>query len=144
MLWFQVRPEETRDLDGLIESLKAQRLAAIKSGFLDQGSAAMDFARYAPASLYAWMARRTLHGELASFFFAYTGEFLADTKSFCGAEIRNGFHTPGVPASPGSATILSYRQGRLNAAHVRQDGLFSERERRAYAERLVADLTGAA
>ena len=88
------------------------------------------------------MARRTLRGELSSFFFAYTGEFLGDTKTFCGAEIRNGFHAPGVPASPGSGTILSFRQGRLNAAHMYQDGLVSERERRLYEDHLVADLVG--
>jgi len=142
MLWFQAMPEETRDLDGLIERLKAQRLARIQQGFLEEGAAAMDFARWAPAPLYAAMARRTLRGELASFFFAYTGEFLADTKTFCGAEIVNGFHAPGVPASPGSGTILSLRQGRLNAAHVHQDGLLREAEREAYEARLVADLTG--
>lgn len=142
MLWFQVTPEETDDLGALIERLKAQRLARIKQGFLEQGAAAMDFARWAPAPLYAAMARRTLRGELASFFFAYTGEFLADTSTFCGAEIVNGFHAPGVPASPGSGTILSVRRGRLNAAHVHQDGLLSAGERDAYEARLAADLTG--
>ena len=36
-------------------------------------------------------------------------------RSFFGAEIRNGFHVPPVPPSPGSCVALSLRDQRLNA-----------------------------
>ncbi len=142
LLWFQVGAEEAEDFGTLLERLKAQRLAAIKAGHVENGIHAMDFARYAPKRLYAHLARRALAGELCSFFFAYTGEFLPGLERFLGAEIRDGFHVAPVPPSPGSCLALSFRSGRLNATHVRQDGVFSAREKQIFDERLRADLVG--
>ena len=73
MLWFQVRPEHTADLEGLVAQLKKQRLELIKSDAIVNGIAAMDLVRWTPSRVYVAMARRSLKGELASFFFAYTG-----------------------------------------------------------------------
>lgn len=140
LLWFQVLPDQVEDLDALIATLKAQRLAAIKTGQIENGSDAMDFARFAPTRLYAYMARRVFAGELCSFFFAFTGEFLAGLDRFLGAEIRNAFHVAAVPPSPGSCAAISLRGGRLNLTHVRQRGVFSEAERALFRERLRADL----
>jgi len=142
MLWFRVAPEEARDFDGLLELLKAQRRDAIKSGLVEAGAAAMDYARYAPARLYAHMARRSFHGELCSFFFAWTDQFLPGQDSFRGAPIVNAFHTPSVPPSPGSGAILSIRSGRLNLTHVYQQGVVSGEERVLLRRRLRADLLG--
>jgi hypothetical protein len=142
LLWFQVRPEDTRDLGGLIEELKSQRHAAIKEGLVEAGSAAMDFARYMPRRAYARMARRSLGGELCSFFFAFTDEFLPGLERFCGAQIRNGFHAPSVPASPGSSAVMSLREGRLNLTHVYQAGVMSDEERGLFMEQLRTDLVG--
>jgi hypothetical protein len=88
------------------------------------------------------MARRTFGGELCSFFFAFTGEFLPEQSHFLGAPILNGFHVAPVPASPGSAAIMSLRDGRLNVTHVQQEGLLGEAERDLFRERLFADLLG--
>jgi hypothetical protein len=140
LLWFQVAPEQAEDLDGLIGELKAQRLAAIREGQIENGVHAMDFARFAPRRLYVHMARRSLGGELCSFYFAFTDAFLPGLKSFFGAEIRDGFHVPPVPPSPGSCLALSLREDRLNATHVRQRDVFSERELAIFRERLRADL----
>jgi hypothetical protein len=142
LIWFQVMPEIVDDLPALLAELKSQRLAAIKGGLIEAGSAAMDFARMAPQRLYARMARRVLGGELCSFFFAWTDEFLPDLDRFFGAAIRNGFHVPSVPASPGSGAILSIRDGRLNAAHVHQAGVLSQDELELFSRTLVRDLTG--
>ncbi len=142
MLWFQVFPEQVGDLDGLVEELKRQRRAMMKERMVENGVAAMDFARFAPSRLYAAMARRTFSGELCSFFFAYTGEFLPELDHFLDAPILNGFHVAPVPASPGSAAILSVRRGRLNATHVHQEGLFSDAELARFREQLFADLLG--
>jgi hypothetical protein len=128
MLWFQVLPEHTETLDGLIEELKSQRHVLIKQGAVENGLAAMDMARYAPMPVYAHMARRNFAGELCSFFFAYTGEFGPGLDSLCGAPIRNGYHTPSVPSSPGSGTFLCVRGGRLNAVHVYQRGALDDSE----------------
>jgi hypothetical protein len=140
LLWFQVTPEETRDLGALIEVLKAQRLASIKDKRVEAGVAAMDFARYAPSRVYSHMARRNFGGELASFFFAYTAEFAAAATGLCGAEILGGFHAPSVPASPGSALVFSLRGEGLDIAHVRQRGSVTDDEVAVLRRQLLDDL----
>jgi hypothetical protein len=144
MLWFQVFPESCAELEPLLGELKVQRLAAIKEGMVEAGVAAMDYARWLPRSLYARMARRAFGGELCSFFFGYTDECLPGMSSFLGAPIRNAFHAPSVPPSPGSAAIFSLRDGRLNFSHVRQSGVFSGFELVRFRRSLRADLLGEA
>jgi hypothetical protein len=142
MLWFQVLPEQVEDFATLLGVLKEQRLARIREGFIENGAAAMNFARWAPSRLYARMAERVLKGELASFFFAYTGDFLPGLSRFLGAEILNGFHAAGVMASPGSAALLCLRAGHLNVNHVRQQGVFSPAELSTFWTALRKDLLG--
>ncbi len=142
LLWFQVFPEQAENLEGLIAELRAQRLAAIKDGMVEAGSAALDFARWLPRRVYAALARRDFGGELCSFFFAYTDEFLPGLQSFLGAPIENAFHAPSVPPSPGSGAIFSLREGRLNLTHVRQAGVFSDAELAVFRAALRADLLG--
>ncbi len=142
LLWFQVMRESCGTLDSLLAELKAQRLATIKDGMVEAGTAAMDYARWLPRYAYARMARRAFGGELCSFFFGYTDEFLAGMTTFLGAPIENGFHAPSVPPSPGSAAIFSLRAGRLNFSHVRQSGVFSGFEQVRLQRSLRADLLG--
>ena len=142
MFWFQVMPEQAESMEACIAELKAQRHALIKAGGVANGVAAMDLVRGMPSRLYAAMARRTLRGELCSFFFAWTGDFLPGMTEFCGAPIANGFHTPSVPPSPGSGAIMSAREGRLNLAHVSQAGVFSDDERELLRHSLLGDLLG--
>ncbi len=142
LLWFHVPASLAERLPELLEELKAQRLAAIRAGHVEGGSFAMDFARFAPRRLYSHMARRGFGGELCSFFFAYTGEFLGGLERFLGCELLDGFHVAPVPPSPGSCLALSYRGGRLNVTHAFQDGVLSEGERALFRESLRADLLG--
>jgi len=135
-------PQEIDDLDALLATLKAQRLAAIKARQVENGIDAMGFARFAPTRLYTTMARRAFSGELCSFFFAFTGEFLAGLERFLGAEIHNAFHVAPVPPSPGSCVAMSIRSGRLNVTHARQHGTFSEAEQNLFFDSLRADLGG--
>lgn len=142
LLWFQVRPELVEDFDALVADLKRQRIESIRSGLIEDGAHAMDFARYAPTRLYSHMARRHLRGELCSFFFAWTGEFCAGLDSFFGAPVLDGFHVAPVPPSPGSCLAMSLRGGRLSATHVRQKGVFAPTELDAFRAQLRADLVG--
>jgi len=140
LFWFQVLPDEVDDLDGLLAALKTQRLAAIKAGQVENGVDAMSFARFAPTRLYTAMARRGFGGELCSFFFAFTGEFLGGLERFLGAEIHNAFHVAPVPPSPGSCVAMSLRGGRLNVTHARQAGVFTAAEQARFWGALRADL----
>jgi len=139
LLWFRALPEEVVDLDRLIATLKEQRLVAIKARRIESAIDAMGFARFAPTRLYATLARRAFAGELCSFFFAFTGEFLGGLDRFLGARIENAFHVAPVPPSPGSCAAMSLRGGRLNVTHVRQRGVFSEAERGLFRASLRAD-----
>ncbi len=142
LVWFQVVPEQVGDLEELIEELKSQRRRVIKEGLIEAGTAAMDFARYAPSRVYAAMARRTLRGELCSFFFAYTDQFLPGLDHFFGAEIRGGFPAPSVPASPGSGAIVCLRGDRLNFTHVYQRSALHDDELDCFRDRFIGDLLG--
>jgi len=144
LLWFRVLPEQLADFDSLLAVLKQQRREAIKAGQVENGVIAMDYARFAPMRVYTHMARRSMRGELCSFFFAWTGEFAAGLSDFFGAPVHNGFHAPAVPPSPGSALALSSFRGRLNATHVHQRGVFDARELDLVRERLLQDLLGEA
>jgi hypothetical protein len=143
LLWFHVARRHVGDLMGLVAELARQRRTGIRDGYLEASTAAMDLMRWAPARLHTWIARRSLGGEIASFYFAFTGEFLPDLTTFCGAEIVNGFHVPSVMPSPGSSVIMSVRSGRLNVAHIYQRDALSADERRVLQERLLDDLRGA-
>lgn len=142
MLWFQVRAELAEDLEALLAELKAQRRRAIREGQVECGVAAMDYARAAPAPLYAHMARRPLRGELCSFFFAWTDAFCPGLTHFFGAPVRDGFHAPSVPPSPGSSLVFSLRDERLNVTHVRQRGILDGAELARFRASLEADLAG--
>jgi hypothetical protein len=140
MIWFRVLPDQLEDFDALLAELKQQRRDAIKQGHVENGIIAMDYARFAPMALYARMTRRSMGGELCSFFFAFTGEFAGGLRSFFGAEVENGFHAPAVPPSPGSALALSTFAGRLNVTHVHQRGVFDTKELGLVREQLLSDL----
>jgi hypothetical protein len=142
LLWFQVPSACADDLDQLLGQLKEQRRQAIRSGQIENGAAAMDFARYAPSRLYGRLARWPLGGELCSFFFAYTGEFCPGLERFFGGAIEDGFGVPSVPASPGSLLVLALHAGRIGYTHVRQRDAWQPGEIEVFRAQLVADLLG--
>jgi hypothetical protein len=142
LIWLRVSPDLVDDWGALVSELKRQRHLAIEQHGVEDGAIAMDFARHAPTRVYTHMARRSLRGELCSFFFAYTGEFAGDLRRFMGAEIRNAFTAPSVPASPGSALTISLFGDRMNLLHVHQRGVFSKPEQELFAQQLRGDLLG--
>ncbi len=144
LLWFHVARNYVGDLAGLVAELMRQRRAGIRDGMIDAGIAAMDLVRLAPARLHSWIARHGLGGELASFYFAFTNEFLPGMATFLDAEIGNGFHVPSVMPSPGTSIIMSIRDGRLNITFVWQRGAITDDERMRLHEQLLDDLVGSA
>jgi hypothetical protein len=142
LLWFQVPSTCVDDQGELLAELREQRRSAIRTGQVENGAAAMDFARYAPSRLYGSLARRPLGGELCSFFFAFTGEFCPGLAQFFGAPVEDGFGVPSVPASPGSGLVLARYAGRVGYTHVRQRDAWQPGEIEVFREQLAADLLG--
>ena len=143
MIWLQVRADRVQDLGALLTDLKEVRRRAIREHQVENGVAAMDYALRAPTRLYAHMTRRTLHGELCSFFFGWTAAFCEGLERFFGAPVLDGFHAPSVPPSPGSSLIFSLFGPRLHVTHVRQRGVLTDAELAQFRTALVRDLTGA-
>jgi len=142
LLWFQVPSTCVDDQGALLAELREQRRSAIRTGQVENGAAAMDFARYAPSRLYGSLARRPLGGELCSFLFAFTGEFCPGLAQFFGAPVEDGFGVPSVPASPGSGLVLALYAGRVGYTHVRQRDAWQPGEIEVFREQLAADLLG--
>jgi hypothetical protein len=143
MIWLQVRADRVQDQDALLADLKEVRRRAIREHQVENGVAAMDYALRAPARLYAHLTRRTLRGELCSFFFGWTAAFCEGLEHFFGAPVLDGLHAPSVPPSPGSGLIFSTFGPRLQVTHVRQRGVLSDDELARFRAALVRDLTGA-
>ncbi len=82
-------------------------MAAIQAGQIENGVARDGLRALAAAAAptRTWRGAR-FGGELCSFFFAFTDEFLPGLDAFLGAPIRNGFHVPSVPPSPGERDLL--------------------------------------
>ncbi len=142
LIWFHVGREYVGELSELVAEVARQRRESIRNGEVENALTAMNVMRYAPSRLLSWMARSNLRGEFASFYFAFTGEFLPDVREFCGAPILNGFHAPAVMPSPGSCLAFSIFNGRMNIVHVRQSDVITPAERVVFRRRLLADLTG--
>ena len=142
LIWFHVARKHVGEFAGLVEELKQQRRASIRDGLIESTSAVLSLLRVMPARLNAWLARSNLGGELASFYFAFTGEFLPGLDSFFGAEILNGFHAPSVMPSPGSSVVMSIRDGRLNVTFIYQRGAVGDDECLLLREQLLDDLLG--
>lgn len=140
MIWFQVSAAQVASFAGLVAELKRQRQQAIRANLIDKGAAAIDFARHLPAGFFGRMVRRTLANELCSFFFAFTGEFANGVDHFLGAPVRNGFHVPAVPPSPGSCAAMSLFAGRLNLTHVYQRGALAADEVERFSHDMRGDL----
>jgi hypothetical protein len=138
--WFRIEPKVATDFTQLIDHLKRQRLELIKDEFHEQFNRAMSVTRYFPRWLNARMMRRETEGELASFFFSYTGELVPSVDQFFGGGIERMFHAPAPPASPGSSFVWSIRSGQLQLTHLFDQQAVSRDERERAIRTLRDDL----
>jgi hypothetical protein len=138
--WFKATGQDLTSLSSLVESLKQQRLDMIKTSFHELTATALETVKWCPVRMYRRMIRGPFEGELASFFFSYTGELLPDTETFMGTSITRGTHTPSVPPSPGSSLIFSIHNDRLVVNQIWQDGTVKPTERDLMRQKFESDL----
>lgn len=141
-LWFRAAAELIPEFEPLIDHLRRQRKEMIRQGLERLTCVALETLRWMPTVLYRRMIRRSFEGEMASFFFSFTGDFLPDLEEFLGTRITDGYHVPSVPVSPGSGLIWNYHRDCLQATHVHQDGILSDPERARFREQIREDLLG--
>ncbi len=141
-LWFQVPADVVPEFDALIDHLRRQRREMIREKVERLAGVALHTLRWMPTPFYRRMIRRPFDGEMASFFFSYTGDFLPDLESFLGGRVTDGHHVPSVPPSPGSSLIWNHRGGCLQATHVHQAGIMDESEGERFRNQIREDLVG--
>ncbi|MFM8365067.1 MAG: hypothetical protein ACKOAS_07935 [Verrucomicrobiota bacterium] len=142
VLFFKVTAREARDFRTAVVSLQAQFDRSVRAGVEHSFATMLWWMRRLPVSLYRRFLLADTGGELTSFFQSHTGEFMGGTRSFCGAEIRNGWHIPTVSQPPGSGVFFNDHRGRLNATISWREGTLAESEIETMVESLRSDLTG--
>jgi hypothetical protein len=142
VLFFKLRAEETWNFETAVASLQKQFDRSVRAGVEHSFATMLWWMRRLPT----WLHRRFLladtGGELTSFFQSHTGEFMAETASFCGAEIRNGWHIPTVSQPPGTGVFFNDHKGRLTATIAWREGAIDETEVDLMVESLRRDLAG--
>jgi len=113
-LWFRAPAERIPDFEALMEHLRQRRKSMIRDGMEQLAAVALDAFRGMPTPLYHRMIRRPFGGEIASFFFSFTGDFLPDLDTFLGGRVTDGHHVPSVPVSPGSGLIWNRHRDRVS------------------------------
>lgn len=127
-LFFQIQAGGTDNLKGLINSVKQQMYEQVKAGFPEDLAEASLLTRIAPLPVLGKLLHLPLKGKMATFIFSYLGKNSRQSSEFMGAEIKNIFHMPRVPAPPGLGFFCNYFNGRLNLVISYLDGLLQEEE----------------
>jgi len=139
-LFFSMKPEELGEL--------AEAARLIQKQFTDMSRQKLDtafavvsrFCRHLPAWLYLRMLRRNSGGNITSFFFSHTGDFMPESKMFCGAGIEHGWHIPTVSQPPGTGVFFGQRAGKITATISWRNGVISDKELKLMRARMRADL----
>jgi hypothetical protein len=125
--------------------------AKLQAQFVDMSRQRMEvafavmarFFRRLPAWFYLRMLRGNSGGNLTSFFFSHTGEFLPECQTFCGAPVEHGWHIPTVSQPPGTGIFFGQRGGKLTATFSWREGVLRDSEFELLRNTLRRDLLGA-
>ena len=140
---FFARPlADPASVEDAARALHGQFAAMTRDKFDGAFLVMIDWMRRLPAPLYRRFLRREASGQLASFYYAHTGEFLPGLREFCGGAIVDGWHVPSVPQPPGTGLFFSEREGRLTASLCWRDGVLSADEQALMLSAMRADLLG--
>lgn len=139
-LFYSALPESLRDVPSLAALLKGQSAEAMRDDFLPSYLRGMDLSRAMPPWLMMKLARRTMRGELASFFFSNTGRFAPELSTFMGARVLAARHVPAVALPPGIGFFFSAFSGRLVATIVHAEGILDPGEAASFESELRAGL----
>lgn len=139
-LFFSLKPQELEELHGAA-SLIRQQFTDMSRQKLDTAFAVVSrFCRHLPSWFYLRMLRGNSGGNITSFFFSHTGEFMAESKTFSGAGIEQGWHIPTVSQPPGTGVFFGQRDGKITATISWRRGVINDKELALMRTRLRADL----
>lgn len=141
-LFFCVPSGQLESLEAVVLSLQEQFTRLSKSRMERAFVLMTDLFRRFPVSWYLKFIRSHSSGQLTSFFYSYTGKFMAGVSEMAGAKVMDGWHAPSVPAPPGTGLFFSECNGALSATFSWREGVVSCSEMELMVGRLRFELLG--
>lgn len=128
VMFFSAKPEELGDIGCLTTSLVRQQQDAMKKGLMASFAEMQRWMLMLPSPLYSFFLDSQMKGQNTAFHHSHTGPFVKDLESIAEAEIRDGWHVPGLFAPPGSGLFMSQRDGRATVVMSWRENTLSPAE----------------
>jgi NRPS condensation-like uncharacterized protein len=126
--FFRANPGDMDDLKDLVRLLAGQMKDQIRDEMPQAFSVMMDQFRRVPLPIYSKLLRGPTKGEIASFFFSYTGGISKDLGRFLGLPVEDIVHIPPLSCPPGLTIAFFRNDNRLRFAVSWAEGCLKEEE----------------
>jgi len=139
-LFYRIREDTLIDIRVVVRDLIDQMMQMMRHEIPASYLSMMEYSRRLPLFFYKRILKRNAGGQLASFFFSYTGDSLKDFAHFDGREINQAVHIPPNTFPPGIIIIFSNYRGRLNVTFGYMTSVIQENELETFISSLKSDL----
>lgn len=139
-LFYRVEPKDMASLESLIKTLNKQMQDQIRKEIPTAFLTTMELFRMLPIGLFALQASGPTKGQMASFFFSFTGDSFTDLEEFMDLQVRNITHLPSVSLPPGLSVAFTNRAGRLSSILSYIEGCLDSRELDMFESSLRSEL----
>ena len=128
MILHQFFPEQLASMTPAVSAVKARHADCARGDFINAGITLAQLFRRLPLSVYMWIVKNELRGEICSLFFGDTGVVEPLLDSFMGARIESLAHVPAVTVPPGVGVVFYRFREQLRFTVVHAEGVLSEAE----------------
>ncbi len=139
-LFYRITPGEIADFKAAVVSLKSQMKSQVMQEIPHSYAEMMKILRRLPLPLYSRLLSGPTKGQLASFFFSYTGECCSEMDSFMGQPVREVTHLAPATTVPGLSVVFMRHRKCLKMILSFRDSLFKEEDLELFEEHLRMDL----
>lgn len=133
-LFYRISCDELVDVNRIILSLKEQMKEQVAAAVPYSYAEMMSIFRRLPLPVYSWLLSGPTKGQLASFFFSYTGECCPKMKTFLGYPIRQVTHLAPTTNIPGLSVVFMRHNNCLKATVSFRNALLSFAELEIFKE----------
>jgi hypothetical protein len=139
-LFYRITPGEIADLKTIVVSLKSQMKNQVMQEIPHSYAEMMKILRRLPLPFYSRLLSGPTRGQLASFFFSYTGECCSEMDSFMGQPVREVTHLAPATSIPGLSVVFMRHRNCLKMILSFRDSLFNEKDLELFEKYLRMDL----
>ena len=140
MLMVQLFPAQLGSVADAVAAFKPQLEHALRTGLIESGRTLAELFRFLPLSLYVFMVKQGLRGEIASLFFGDTAAVNPKLINFLAVPVEDFTHVAAITPSPGLGVIFYYFRGRLRLTVVHSARVFTKAEADEFTTSLRARL----